>query len=303
MSVARGYGLNGRGYFTNVCKPQVCHLNFTVDSTNGNGLGIRSLKSNGFVESVYMNTSAAITGTVTSTSFNITAIAQGTSSLQVGMPVQGTGIPAGTTITGILSSGSVSMSAAATSSHTSESITYQGIVNGYANPNPAAGLVLVRFKNNFNYYLGGFTGFVSPIGSPTTSTNSGLTSGAAYVITVLGNTTLAEWQSIGLPAGFTPTVGQTIIVPSGVTGTGGSHTGKVGIPGVSGITSLEVLGDPNQLIANSNIAANAGAVVALQMLGATNSTTTTLIPTAPANNSACGMTFYFDGSSVTIDGI
>lgn len=302
MSVARGYGLNGRGYYTNVCKPEVCHLNFIVDAANGNGLGIRSLKSNGFVQSVFMNTTASLTGTVTSSSPNITAIAGGTSSLTVGMPVQGTGIPASTTITAILSSSSVQMSANATGSHSSETITYQGYGGDrFANPNPAAGFVVVRFKNNFNYYLGGFSGFVSPTANPTTSTTSGLTVGQAYVVTVLGTTTLAEWQSIGYPQGFTPTVGQVFIATA--TGTGGSHTGKVGTPSVSGITSLEAIGDPNGLLASSSVSAYAGAQVVLQFLGATNSSTTTPIPTAPAANSVVGMTFYFDGSSVTIDGI
>src|ERR1700684_4336380 len=104
MSVARGYGLNGLHYFTNVCKPIDCNLNFIVDSTNGNGLGIRSLKSNGFVESVFMNTSAT-----------------------------------------------------------------PGTVGGYTNPNPIAGYALVRFKNNFNYYLGGYSGFASAPTSTSTT--------------------------------------------------------------------------------------------------------------------------------------
>ena len=302
MSVARGYGLNGRGYYTNVCKPEVCHLNFAVDSANGNGLGIRSLKSNGFVQSVYMKTTASFTGTVTNASPNITAIASGTANLVIGSNVSGTNIPAGTTIVAILSSSSVQMSANATGNGTAETISYFGYGgdNSY-NPNPATGFVVVRFKNNFNYYLGGFSGFVSPTVNATTAVTSGLTAGQAYVITVLGTTTLAEWQSIGLPQGFTPTVGQSFVATA--TGTGGSHTGKVGTPSVSGISSLEVVGDPNQLIANSSIAANSGAIVVAQFLGATNSSTTTLIPTAPANNSVVGMTFYFDGSSVSIDGL
>jgi len=329
MSVARGFGLNGKSYYTNVCGPRVVHCNFIVDSTNGNGLGIRSLKSNGYIESVFMNTSASLTGTVTNTSFNITAISGGTSSLQVGMPVQGTAIPVGTTITAILSSSSVQMSAAATGTHAGETITYQGVNSlGQGSPNPAAGFAVVKFKQNFNYYLGGFSGFVSPIVSPTTAVTSGLTSGQAYVITTLGTTTLAEWQTIGLPYGLTPTVGQTIIVPSGVTGTGGSHTGKVGLPGVSGVSSLEIVGDPNTVISNASIAANGGAYVVVQFLAPTVAVTsgtagnavtlnsgTTLeatgggtvptvqAPKAPADGSVVGMAFYFDGSSVTVDGL
>lgn len=58
MSVARGFGLNGKSYYTNVVKPCEVLCNFIVDSSNGNGLGIRSLKSNGYVNNVFMHTSA-----------------------------------------------------------------------------------------------------------------------------------------------------------------------------------------------------------------------------------------------------
>ena len=58
MSVVRGFGLNGKSIYENVAKPMVVNCNFIVDSTNGNGLGIRSLKSNGYVRNVFMHTSA-----------------------------------------------------------------------------------------------------------------------------------------------------------------------------------------------------------------------------------------------------
>lgn len=235
MSLARG-GQNAGHYYSNITKPFAINCNFIVDAANGNGLGIRSLKSNGWIRNVFMYTSST-----------------------------------------------------------------PGTNDGALNPNPAAGFALIQFKQNFNYYLGGFSGMVSPTINATTSTTSGLTVGQAYVITVLGTTTLAEWQTIGLPQGLTPTVGQSFIAIA--TGTGGSHTGKVGTPSVSGISCVEVVGDPNQSIANASIAANGGAYVLVQLLGATNSSTTTLIPTAPASGSVVGMSFYFDGSSVSIDGL
>lgn len=55
MSNVRGFGLNGRAYYTNVTYPQDVSLQFTVTPTNG--LGITSLKSNGYVENVFMHTS------------------------------------------------------------------------------------------------------------------------------------------------------------------------------------------------------------------------------------------------------
>lgn len=54
----RGFSQNGAKYFTNITTPQIISCNFIVDSTNGNGWGIRSLKSNGYINSVFMNTSA-----------------------------------------------------------------------------------------------------------------------------------------------------------------------------------------------------------------------------------------------------
>lgn len=301
MSIARGFGLNGKSIYMNICKPSIVECNFVVDSTNGNGLGIRSLKSNGYIESVYMNTSAAFTGT-SHTSILIDSIASGTSSLAVGMPVQGSGIVAGSTIASIVSSGSITLSVATTSS-TTGSITYQGV----GSPGPLAGFAQIKFKNNFNYYLGGFSGFVSTVQTSTKIDNSVLTIGQAYVITTLGNATLANWQSIGVQPGFTPSVGMSFIATAvGVPGEANTSTSRVMVPKPSGILSIEVIGDPTQTIANSSIASNAGAILIVQFLAPTLSTNAygqPMIPTAPQNGCVIGMSFWFDGSSVTVDGL
>jgi hypothetical protein len=233
MSVVRGFGLNGAKLFTNVVTPQEVWCNFIVDSANGNGFGTRSLKSNGYIESVFMYTSAT-----------------------------------------------------------------PGTVNGQTNPiTVAGGLALVTFKNNFNYYLGGFSGQIVPVTSPTTTST---TAGHAYVITALGTTTLAQWQAAGVPPGFTPAVGLAFVAKA--TGAIGG-TGDVGLPGVQTATSLVVVGDPNQTIANANVAGNAGAKILVQFMAATNSSTTTLVSAAPADGTVVGMQFCFDRSSVTIDGL
>lgn len=52
---ARGYGLNGKSYYTNVTTPQDTNVTFTVTPTNG--LGVTSVKSNGYVRNVFMHTS------------------------------------------------------------------------------------------------------------------------------------------------------------------------------------------------------------------------------------------------------
>jgi len=222
MSVPRGNGQNGGHFYSNVTQPVEIECNFVVDSTNGNGLGQRSLKSNGYIQSVFMHTTAT--------------------------PAAG-------------------------------------------NPNPAAGVALIRFNNNFNKYLGGFSGFVSPVtGSALTATVNHV----AYIITSLGTATLAQWQAVGFPAGFTPAVGAPFVATASAT-IGGSATVKAA--GVSGVSSVEVIGDSNSVISNSNIAANGGAQVLVQFLSGAGAVT------APADGSVVGMAFLFDGSSVTIDGL
>ena len=37
--------------------------------------------------------------------------------------------------------------------------------NGLLNPNPASGLIMIQFADNFTRYYGGFSGFVSPVGA------------------------------------------------------------------------------------------------------------------------------------------
>lgn len=232
MSVARGFGLNGKSIYANVTKPILVFCNFIVDATNGNGYGIRSLKSNGYIESVFMHTSAT-----------------------------------------------------------------PGTLNGYTNPNPPVGYAQIRFKNNFNYYLGGFSGWAAPLASTSTTST---TANSIYAITSLGTATLAQWQAAGLPQGYTPTVGQAFVATA--TGTiGGSAT--VGVPGIPTTQILSVVGDPNQTLNNLKIATNSGASLIVQILAPTNSSTTTLVAAAPANNTVISMEFCFDGSTVTIDGI
>lgn len=291
MSVARGYGLNGKSIYTNVAKPILVNCQFTVNHTNSAGLGITSLKSNGYIEAVFMNTT------------------------------QTPGRSAG----------------------------------GILNPNPIAGYAMVIFKNNFNYYLGGFSGQTAVT---TSNSTTSLTTGNVYVITLVGTTTTAQWQAAGLPYGLTPTVGQSFVAIATASLSG---SGTVGIPGVLAAPTVSIIGDPNQSIANLNVAQNAGARVIVQFsaLGGTvgsytpagtvaapvltmNSYTpagtnngasppifagtpatltgTNSAPaftgtpgslsvalansvTAPADSTLVTMQFLFDGSSVTIDGI
>ena len=193
--------------------PVSLDANFIVDSTNGNGLGERSLKTEG-ISAVYMNTSAT--------------------------PAPG-------------------------------------------NPNPAAGYILVQFSDNYNSYIDGFSGYVSPLSGSSIST--GLTVGDPYVIVSLGSSTAAQWQAAGVPANMTPNVGLAFIAAA----TSVAGGGLVQAPTVSGIDHIEVIGDPRQsLTANQP---GQGGYIVLQCLK-------NGVVTAPANGTVIGLDFQMSNSNL-----
>lgn len=169
------------------------------------------------------------------------------------------------------------------------------------NPNPAVGNIVVQFKDNYQRYLGGTFGVVSPAsGSDVKIDNSAMTAGVAYIITTLGNATAAKWLAIGVPIGVTPAVGVSFIALTNG-GAGNTLTSRVQTAATAGSTipTIEIVGDPNTTIAPSpQSSAGIGGQIIIQCLAATNSSTTTLIPTNPANGSVMGLEFYFDDSSV-----
>ena len=117
--MANALGNNGGRLYSFGSQPVLIDCNFVVDPTNGNGLGINSLKGQG-VKNVYMHTSASAAP---------------------------------------------------------------------GNPNPAAGYALIQLASNYNRYLGGFSGFVSPITGAAINidaSDAALTAGSPYIITSVG---------------------------------------------------------------------------------------------------------------------
>ena len=98
-----------------------------------------------------------------------------------------------------------------------------------------------------------------------------------------------DWLGVGLPKGVIPAVGASFIATTTGYSTGGGSTGLVIAPGVSGDSSLEVIGDPNQSIAPVPMGGspNVGAWIMVQFLATTT-------PTNPANGSVVGMSFYMN---------
>lgn len=202
MSIARGFGINARSLYSNVAKPTEINMQFTVAAADTGGLGVTSLKSNGYVQNVFMNTSQT-----------------------------------------------------------------PGANNGYTNPNPAAGYILVQLKQNFNVYLGNYANVIAQnSGSSLKIDNNALTAGNVYVITTLGNATLAKWQSIGVPVGVTPAVG-VAFVATAAGGAVNTSTSRVQVPSVSGIGAIESVGNVN-VNTSSTISANGGQWMLFQCLGA-----------------------------------
>lgn len=122
---------------------------------------------------------------------------------------------------------------------------------GVTNPNPASGIIAVQFTDNYSGYYGGFSIARPPqSGSDIKIDNSAMTAGSLYVITTLGNATLAKWVAIGVPVGITPAVGVAFIA-SGTGGTGNTLTSRVQLPATagSGITSIERIGSAGTMIA------------------------------------------------------
>lgn len=203
--------------------------NFVVDSTNGNGLGIRSLKGPG-VSNVFMNTSST---------------------------------PAG------------------------------------GNPNPAAGTIVVQMQDNYNRSFSGFHAIVSPVsGSALKIDNSALTAGVAYIITTLGNSTVAQWVALGVPIGVTPAVGVSFIAASVGAGANTS-TSRVMATAAAGssVASIETVGDPNLSIAPLlSTGQTYGASFILQCRDYAGALV------APVDGSVISLAFLLSNSSVLVQG-
>lgn len=147
------------------------------------------------------------------------------------------------------------------------------------NPNPAVGYILVELASNylgfskFNYDL------VAPKSGSDVNISSGLSANGVYQITAVGTSTAANWQAIGLPVGIVPAVG---VVFTASTASAGTGTGTVQAIAAAGSTlgHIELVGNPSTM---ANPSDNSGASLYLVALGATNSSTTTLVAHAPAD--------------------
>lgn len=223
--------------YTGHVMPVALDMNFIVDSTNGNGLGINSLKGP-YVQNVFMHTSA-------------TPGAGNSNPASPGLPV--------------------------------------------INPNPAAGTIIVQLQDNYNRIYTGGHSFVTAPGTSVVVT-SALTIGVAYIITVLGEATAADWATLGVPAGITPALGLAFIAKS--TGTGTATVTRVAPTATtSSIAAIETVGNTNMAIApNPGAAQGYGAQIILQCRDFAGAIGT------PADGTVISLSMLLSNSSVLIAG-
>lgn len=166
-------------------------------------------------------------------------------------------------------------------------------------PNPAAGTIIVQLQDNFNRLYAFYPSISSPnSGSALKVDNSALTEGVAYTISTLGDTTTADWHTLGVPAGVTPAVGVSFIATSVGAGSNTSTSRVMASASAgSGVASIEIVGDPNQSI---NPAPSANQGFGAQIILQCRDYAGALV--APAAGSKISLAFYLSNSSITIQG-
>jgi hypothetical protein len=172
------------------------------------------------------------------------------------------------------------------------------------NPNPAAGTIIVQLQDVFNRLLTSSYSIVSPLGSnlKVDASDAALTAGVAYVITILGDATAADWLALGVPAGVTPVVGVAFIAK--VTGSGTASVTRVAPTAAagSGMLQIEGVGDANQSISPAPGAAQGfAAQIIMQCRNASGSSAASAIA-APADGTMISLSFLLSNSSVLIAG-
>lgn len=173
------------------------------------------------------------------------------------------------------------------------------------NPNPAAGTIVIQLQDNFNQLLNMRASMIAPAsGSDVKVDNSAMTIGVAYTITTLGNSTAAQWHSIGVPAGITPAVGVTFIASAvGIAGEANTSTSRVQTSAAagSGVFSLEMLGNPQLLMAPSPTA-NQGYGAQIILQSRKDSAADAPVIAAIADGTIVNISLWINDSSVTVQG-
>lgn len=162
---------------------------------------------------------------------------------------------------------------------------------------PASGTIVVQLQDAYQQLLSFNAQMTSPSsGSDVKIDNSALTAGVAYTITTLGNSTVAAWQAVGVPAGITPAVGVSFIAANAGT-SANTSTSRVQATATagSGIDHIEMVpASSGDISPNPQAAQGFGAQFILQCYsGGTK--------TAPADGTVIHLELYLSDSSVIVN--
>lgn len=156
-------------------------------------------------------------------------------------------------------------------------------------PWPADGVIQVRLQDNYSKLLG----LTASIQEPTDGTGVQVVAvQEPYVITLLGNTTLAEWQAVGLPEGVVPAVGVCFIASTNGTIQG---TGEVQPLLPCDAPEISILGNANANLQRLNSAVNGGAILTLASRAAG-------VRTKLVDGTVVRLNMYLSNSSVQVQG-
>lgn len=156
-------------------------------------------------------------------------------------------------------------------------------------PNPAAGEIIVKLQDNYNFKYDHSAEFTSPNGAATTSSKANVIN----IITVLGTATTAQWVAVGLPIGVTPAVGVAFVGTTAAV-IGGSAQTAIALAAGSGIDHIELAGNSNLSISNAgarNVLAGAGSLFYMRCLKNT-------VLTAPTDGTLISLKFYLSNTRI-----
>jgi hypothetical protein len=317
--MANQLGYNGGRFYSSLVQPVLIDCNFIVDSANGNGLGIRSLKGS-LVKDVFMYTSATpgvgnsgITnpmGHTASEGFVWVKLKENyqryvggfygfvSPSTGAAQAINGSALTVGSPYfiasVGHAAAGTVTIAPVADVSGSLAS-TWFKLFDGYGNTfiiwfyvtgvggaapvgtggilvqqtiaeNASASTIGTALASTIALLPSGVSGVYSfttsgsstvtavstqvnpygPVAGP--PSDGSVPTGFTFAQTIY-NTNQYNWNAVGLPKGVVPSVGGAFIATATGSSSGGGSTGTAIAPGISGISSIEVVGDPNQTIA------------------------------------------------------
>lgn len=301
---------NRRNYqftYTPHNKATLLDCSFIVDSTNANGLGIRSLQNSGRIASAFMNTSPVASASTTSvfssgdTTLTLASVAGILPGMAVADSTTGGNISGGTTVLSVnAATNQIVLSAAAAGSSASspgDTLTFTVTQAMTGNPNPDAGFIVLNLQDNYNKLFLSLASKIVPLtGSAILVASAGTVTGHVYVITVVGTTTAAGWQSLGLPKNIAPAVGVAFVATATTTASG---TGAVQRPATNGTNIFDIVtvGNPNLMNSTGVNVLGAGNGMQIILACYKDSSGDNPVLAAPADNTTIALMLYMNDSA------